>query len=126
MKSQEQIGKEWLEKTLNRLREAIDRNDIGVTGALKQSISGKTEGLGDQLRSIVIQYLYYGKFVDQGVSRSHALGEGTASTLKGRKAKPWASKTIGKEVAILSQILISEYGNRFVNIVEDSLPEVIK
>ncbi|OFY87827.1 MAG: hypothetical protein A3F72_02860 [Bacteroidetes bacterium RIFCSPLOWO2_12_FULL_35_15] len=121
------------------LREAIRKNNIGVTHKLRNSISFTLRRNGNEVSSIILKYNDYGKFVDMGVGRGMPLGSRKqlgASFFKKRNEKgqllrhmrkpnPWYSKTIYRQNVRLGDMLEEYYGITSTNIIKENLPTTI-
>lgn len=87
----------WLERTETKLREQIQKRNIGVTDELVGSIASEMRRMAEGFLEGDLVFDESGRFVDMGVGRGHALGsrgalESTRGAI-GRKPKPWYSRT---------------------------------
>jgi hypothetical protein len=118
-----QVVTGWAEVVIDRFREGLDRYEIGkLDGDLWRSFAYELVASGGNVQEVIFKFKAYGRFVDMGVGRGVPIGaKGSTAYEKsrnengqlkryGRKAKPWYSKTKTREVAILRQILIQDYG----------------
>lgn len=67
---------------------------------------------------IQFTFNYYGKFVDMGVGKGVPLEEVSFSN---RRAKPWYSKTFGRELKKMAELLSQHYGHKIVIAIGDSI-----
>ena len=93
----------WNKITKKRLIRKVYQLNAHDTKALISSIS-----LTAVENQINLQYNYYGMFADMGVGKGVPLSAARSNT-SSRKAKPWYSKTIFREVAKLSEILSRDF-----------------
>jgi hypothetical protein len=97
----------WAEIVIKTWLEKIIRLNINYSHALYNSFAHHviTNANGDPER-IEFAFLYYGKFVDMGVSNGTSVGELGNSK---RSAKPWYSKTFYHQLQILRELLAEKY-----------------
>lgn len=88
---------------VDNLLESIDKKGAVDTMALFQSVNWKLVQEG-----IMIQYNYYGMFVDMGVTPHRTLSE-VRNIGKG-KIKDWYTPTIHREIARLAQAIAEHTG----------------
>ncbi|TXI14805.1 MAG: hypothetical protein E6Q66_04615 [Pedobacter sp.] len=128
----------WLNKTLDKLREALETQQVGRhSSGLLNSISGELHRRGGTLEEIIIKFQQYGRFVDMGVGRGFQRGtrkhlgdmfskkrnEKGALHWVGRSPKPWFSKTKVREVARLRELLLAHHENLILNEIESRFKE---
>jgi hypothetical protein len=136
MDTQEHTLEKWLDFTLANLRERVRQLKIQDTGHLLASIEGQlVADAGGNVERLTIAYAIYGKFVDMGVGRGMGAGVRKVNSdyarirdergqlyKFSRKARPWASKEIGRQSRRLSELLSEFYGRTIVANIEDALP----
>lgn len=108
IKVEAKMAQKWADITIDRWKKKIARLKIGSTGALVRSFTSSIEAdaRGD-VSKIVFTFMYYGKFVDQGVGRGTKYQQvGTTN----RVAKPWYSSVVRREVHKLGELMIERYG----------------
>lgn len=85
----------WVKITEARLMQSLGKHRVHETGALESGLNTQVSELGDKLLA-EFYFKLYGRFVDMGKG---AIAESTESNRhlilapKGRKPKPWYSKT---------------------------------
>ena len=136
MPTQFQTVEKWLEYTLDNLREQLRKQKINDTGQLLASVQGHlVAAAGGDVERLTIAYAAYGKFVDMGVGRGMGAGIRKANSAYARirdergrlhqhtrKARPWSSKTLGKQSFRLGVLLSDYYGETIVANLSDALP----
>ena len=126
----------WLNKTLDKFREALTIQQIGRhSSQLLNSIAGEVTRCGT-VEEVIIKFQQYGRFVDMGVGRGFQRGIrkqlGDQKYFKkrnasgqlhsvGRTPKPWFSKTKTREVARLRELLLAHHENLVLNQHESKL-----
>ncbi len=129
-KNLKQVGEQWLAIFEEKLKKAIAKREIGVTGTLAASfiktIIYRSNGDPDRLQ---ISFLMYGRFVDMGVGRGSRIGERHQQNLEKRAGlraiarypKKWYSKTVPRQVAVFNNILKDMYGVQMIHSFESSI-----
>lgn len=121
----------WGKFAAEKLVKALGRHKIGKSGALKESIYNEIQKNGGDAYKALFKFLQYGRFVDIGTGRGFARGaKGSASfaisrnnngTLKAtvnRNPKPWYSKTMYREIKILSEKLLADMDEKVMNTIQ--------
>jgi hypothetical protein len=136
MPTQFQTVEKWLAYTLDDLRENLRKMKINDTGHLLASVEGHlVAAAGDDVQRLSIAYAAYGKFVDMGVGRGMAAGvrqrDSDYARIRdargrlhqySRKARPFASKVIGKQSFRLSVLLSDYFGETITANIQNALP----
>jgi len=136
MPTQYQTLEQWLAYTLDDLRENLRKMRIQDTGHLLASVEGHlVAAAGGDVDKLTLAYAAYGRFVDMGVGRGMGAGVRKASSdyarirdergqlhQYSRKARPWASKVLGKQTMRLSILLSDYYGETTLARLSDALP----
>ena len=121
----------WAQIAATRMVKALKRYKIGKSGALMQSIQQEIYKNGGDSYKAIFRYLQYGRFVDIGTGRGFTRGaRGTASfalsrnengTLKAavnRHPKSWYSKTMYREIKILSEKLLADMDEKVMETIK--------
>jgi hypothetical protein len=114
--------KGWADVAIQRFKEALTKQGVEeYSRDLLESLVAELSRSGGDIEKVIIKFKGYGRFVDMGVGRGVAKGEKGSKAfgkyrqdngkLKkyGRKSKPWYSKTKTREVAILRELLVTQY-----------------
>lgn len=114
--------KGWADVAIERFKEALKKQGVEeYSRDLLESLMAELSRSGGDIEKVIFKFKGYGRFVDMGVGRGVAKGaRGTQAFTKsrqqdgklkkyGRKSKPWYSKTKTREVAILRQLLVTQY-----------------
>lgn len=118
MATKKETAEKWLDITKRALAESLAKEGVGGSGDLKGSITGKVNPSGpDDVKSVEIQYNFYGKFVDMGVGRKSQDGG-----FGKRTAKEWYSSVINRRVWELSTLMINQHGAEAVAKITAALP----
>jgi hypothetical protein len=121
----------WAQYAAEKLVKALDKHKIGKSGALKNSIVKELNNNGGDVYKAIFKFLQYGRFVDIGTGRGFARGaRGTSAfavsrnengTLKGqvnRQPKPWYSKTMYREIKILSEKILANMDDKVMDTIQ--------
>lgn len=127
------IGQEWATYNAQKLIASLKRFRIFQTGKLEGSISTTAHGNGTAFTKAIVEYVYYGKFVDMGVYRGHPLEDVKESRLEARALgtrvrrgpKKWYTKVMGPDTYALSNLLSEHYGNRAILNLKEDLPSTV-
>jgi hypothetical protein len=124
----------WADVAIGRFKEALKKEGIQeYSRDLIESLVAELGRSGGNIDEVIFKFKGYGRFVDMGVGRGVAIGGRGTEAFKnkrredgklkqyGRKAKPWYSKTKTREVSILRQLLITQYGVRTLAELENGL-----
>lgn len=131
----------WANDTHRFLVSSISNKGLVESGNLRKSVKHEIYGLTTQVRTFVFRFSLHGMFVDMGVfggksledskndklsSRLLGLRSKRNSQLKNRTKKQymWYSRTMYGSINYLNQILLAEYGDKYVQSIE--LPEIIE
>ncbi len=108
-KAVEQLFRRWLAKTVDeRMVQELKKRGIGVTDELQQSLRQNMRRLAEGYLQGNITFDESGRFVDMGSSRGYSFGKRTSQgtfddsdrgtsfkrSARGRRPKPWYSKTL--------------------------------
>lgn len=125
---------DWAKYTIERLQKNIDKRKIGVTGNLRNSfIYALRSAAEGNVSAILIEFNYYGKFVDMGVGagqkiesvKSNRDAYALAGKRKGRHPKKWLGKTLYAEINELQFLLATKYKEQAANIIKESISQTI-
>lgn len=124
----------WANVAIDRFKEALKKEGVEeFSRDLINSLLAETVRNGGDIEKVIFKFKGYGRFIDMGVGRGVATGKrGSNSFAKsrrddgklknyGRKVKPWYSKTKTREVAILRQLLVTQYQVQTLAELEDGL-----
>lgn len=124
----------WANVTIDRFKEALKKEGVGeYSHDLLRSIVAEAVRVGGDIEKVILKFKSYGRFVDMGVGRGVAIGKRGSGAFDnsrradgklkkyGRKAKPWYSRTKTREVAILRQLLVTQYGVQTLAAIENGL-----
>jgi hypothetical protein len=124
----------WANVAIERFKEALKKEGIEeYSHELLNSLAAELARSGGDIEQVIFKFKGYGRFVDMGVGRGVPIGgRGTDAFKKkrnndgklkayGRIKKPWYSKTKTREVSILRQILVTQYGVRTLAELENGL-----
>lgn len=111
----------WVDIAGQKLQKALKRYKIGVTGNLAKSIATELIKNGGNAEKAIFKFAAYGRFVDMGTGREFARGargsaafakyrneNGSLKNKSRREPKPWYSKTMFREIKILSEKLLAD------------------
>ena len=111
----------WAKFAAEKLVKALGKYKIGKSGDLQRSIYNEIQASGGDAYKALFKFLQYGRFVDIGTGRGFARGakgtsafslsrneNGTLKATVNRKPKPWYSKTMYREIKILSEKLLAD------------------
>lgn len=129
----------WANVTIARFKEALKKEGIEeYSRDLLESLMAEMSRTGGDIEQVIFKFKGYGRFVDMGVGRGVAVGSrGTEAFKKkrnadgklksyGRTKKPWYSKTKTREVAILRELLVKEFGVKTLAEIENGLTFINK
>ncbi|GAA4341654.1 hypothetical protein GCM10023149_54120 [Mucilaginibacter gynuensis] len=113
--------KGWAEVTIDRFHEALEKYGIGkIDGPLMRSLTYQLVQANGDVERVILKFKQYGRFIDMRVGRGMPIskkGTSDRGVRYGRRKKPWYSKTKTREVAILREVLVRDYGvNTLANI----------
>lgn len=133
METKKFSAQQWLDIYEERLQDALLKHGIGKTGSLASSFV-KTVILNADAEpaKMQMQFLFYGRFRDMGVGRGQALGFKKEKNIQlyrtqnsfGRKPAKWYSKTTGREIEILAQLLKKHFGIEMIQTIESNLNDL--
>lgn len=138
MATQKQTVEQWLQFTLQNLREQVVKLKVRDTGHLLSSIQGHLiAAAGDDVERIAVAYAAYGQFVDMGVGRGMGAGVRKSNEAytkirdergqlyrHSRKKRQWYSKEMGRQTFRLSTLLSDFYGETMIALALDAVPQV--
>lgn len=115
----EQLGerlKGFADEYAEHLKEQIDKQNIGVTGDLKEYLYGRSVMFQDGTAKAGARFNVYGLFVDKGVGKGlmvteRQIGRGLTSSRSGvakREPKPWLTDGTKKYEVVLGELLQSD------------------
>lgn len=115
------IVDKWSQYFTERLRAAIKKHRIGVTGNLNRSIVRELKRTNGDVTSVLVKFAMYGRFVDMGVGNGlKAYERGSNKSLKSgarlgakvsyvnRKPKRWYNKVGRAQLYKLRELLEKE------------------
>jgi hypothetical protein len=114
----------WAGVTDERFKEALVKTGVKeYSRELVLSIRHELKRHNGNIDEVLLKFAAHGRFVDMRVGRGAPMGSAPKSRLKayGRRKKMWYSKTKTREVAILRELLISQYQVQTVHTIEDGL-----
>lgn len=134
MDAVKQDYRNWADVVERIWKEKLNKLDVGITGALYDSIKND---VNQNTATTIITFSFngYGRFVDMGVGREMPIGNINTSQFwdnrqangrlnrKVRKAKKWYSSTMFAEVKKLSGYLKTHYGKKAIAIIAESLKQ---
>jgi len=111
----------WGKFAARKLIKSLTQMGIKDSGGLQKSIEYEINRAGGDVTVAIFKFLKYGRFVDMGTGRGIARGErgtdsfaiyrnktGTLKAAVNRKPKPWYSRTMYREIKILSEKLLAD------------------
>lgn len=127
----------WGKIASQRMIKALTQMGIRDSGGLQKSIEHQINKAGGDVTVAMFKFLQYGRFVDMGTGRGIARGaKGTTSftmyrndsgTLKAsvnRKPKPWYSRTMYREIKILSEKLLANMDEKVMDTIQARLRRI--
>ncbi len=127
----------WAKFAAEKLIKALGKHKIGKSGDLQRSIYSQIQANGGDAYKALFKYLQYGRFVDMGTGRGFARGargtdafslsrnqNGTIKAQVNRKPKPWYSKTMYREIKILSEKLLANMSDDVMSIMQARLRRI--
>jgi hypothetical protein len=127
----------WAQIAATRLVKAIKRYKIGKSGALVNSITQEINNNGGDSYKAIFKFLQYGRYVDMGTGHEFARGargsegfnrtrnqNGSLLKMGNRQPKPWYSKTMYREIKILSEKLLANMDEQVLDRIKGGLRRV--
>lgn len=121
----------WGKIASQRLVKSIRKMGIGNTGALQRSLEYEIKRANGDVTIAMIKFLKYGRFVDMGTGRGFARGargtnafamyrndNGSLKNAANRKPKPWYSRTMYREIKVLSEKLLANMSDDVMQILK--------
>jgi hypothetical protein len=121
----------WGKIASQRLVKSIRKMGIGNTGALQRSLEHQIKHSQGDVSVAFFKFLKYGRFVDMGTGRGYARGDRSTAafavyrndngSLKNevrRKPKPWYSRTMYREIKVLSEKLLANMSEQAMDILK--------
>jgi hypothetical protein len=114
----------WANVTDERFKEALKSTGVKeYSRQLVLSIRHELIKHNGNIDEVLLKFAAHGRFVDMRVGRGAPMGSAPRSRLKayGRAKKMWYSKTKTREIAILREMLVTQYQVQTVRTIEDGL-----
>jgi len=136
--TQQQLVNDWARITLERFREAMQREGIHIGPLYQSFVKNVLTGSGGNVELAKLSFNFYGRFVDMGVGRGVPSGSrgslGSKSFLskrnpggqllnKRRVPKKWYSRTLAAETKRLNELLADNFNITAITVFENSLKE---
>ncbi len=112
----------WAEITVREFQAKLNALNVGVTGALYESLQHQVIGSEENIERVRFTYNSYGIFVNFGVGREISQGNtGDVGREVRRQRKPWFSPVIFRESHILSRLMAERYGMKAAAIIIETI-----
>ena len=128
----------WGKFAARKLIKSLKHQGIKDSGGLERSIQNQITKAGGDMTVAMFKFFRYGRFVDMGTGRGIAIGaEGTVAFAKyrysskdlahprgqlmkavKRRPKPWYSRTMYREIKILSEKLLADMDHQVIDAIQ--------